>query len=86
MIDKKEEEDSTEYCESKEENQILITQEISSEKSSQNESNDQKDCNCIWACSYKSINLIWKDSKTPLNIFIHNHLPLKFNIFSILAY
>ena len=55
-----------------------MTQEISSEESSQDEdeSDDKKDCDGICACSYKSINLISKDSKTPLNIFIHNYVPL----------
>ena len=42
----------------------MITQEISSEESSpeEEESNDQKDCDEICACSYKSINLISKNS------------------------
>ena len=77
MIDK-ENEDSSENYESKEDNQILITQEISSEKSSQDgeESDDKKDCDGICACLYKSINLISKNSKTPLNIHIHNYVPL----------
>ena len=34
----------------------------------------KKDCDGICACSYKSINLISKNPKTPLNVFIHNHL------------
>ena len=77
MIDK-ENEDSSENYESEEDNQILITQEISSEESSQNEeeSVDQKDCDGICACSYKSINFISKNSKTPLNILIYNYVPL----------
>ena len=52
--------------------------EDSSEESSQEEeeSNDQKDCAGICASSYKSINLISKNSKTPLNILIRNHVPL----------
>ena len=85
----KENEDSSEDCESKEDNQILITQEISTEESSQDEdeSDDQEDCDGICACSYKSINLISKNSKAPLNIFIHNYgAHHKFNIFSILVY
>ena len=59
-------------------NQILITQEISSEESSQDEeeSNDKKYCDGIYACSYKSINLISKNPKFFLNILIRNHLPL----------
>ena len=36
----------------------------------------KKDCDGICACSYKSINLISKNSKTPLNIHIHNYVPL----------
>ena len=66
MIDK-ENEDSSEDYESKEDNQILITQEISSEESSQEEeeSDDKKYCDGIYACSYKSINLISKNPKTP---------------------
>ena len=77
MIDKKNE-DSSENYESEEDNQILITQEISSEESSQEEeeSDVQKDCDGICACSYKSIDLISKNSKTPLNILIRNHVPL----------
>ena len=77
MIDK-ENEDSSEYYELEENNQILITQEISSEESSQEEeeSDVQKDCDGICACSYKSIDLISKNSKTPLNILIRNHVPL----------
>ena len=64
MIDK-ENEDSSEDYESEKDNQILITQEISSEESSQDEeeSDNQKDCDSICACSYKSINLISKNSK-----------------------
>ena len=55
----------------------MITQEISSEESSQEkESDDKKNCDGICACSYKSIYLISKNPKTPLNILIHNHLPL----------
>ena len=72
----KENEDSSENYELEEEHQILITQELSSEVSSQDESDDKKDCVDFCACSYKSINLISKDSKPPLNIFIHNYLPL----------
>ena len=72
----KENEDSSENYELEEDNQILITQELSSEVSSQDELDDQKDCDDICACSYKSINLISKDSKPPLNIFIHNYLSL----------
>ena len=77
MIDKENEYSSEDY-ESEEDNQILITEEISSEESSQDEeeSDDKKDCDGICACSYKSINLISKDSKPPLNIFIHNYLSL----------
>ena len=77
MIDK-ENEDSSENYELEKDNQILITQEISSEESSQNEeeSVDQKDCDGICACSYKSINFISKNSKTPLNILIYNYVPL----------
>ena len=77
MIDK-ENEDSSENYESKEDNQILITQEISSEKSSQDgeESDDKKDSDGICACLYKSINLISKNSKTPLTILILNYAPL----------
>ena len=43
----------------------MITQEISSEESSQDdeESDDQKYCDGICACSYKSINLISKKFK-----------------------
>ena len=76
MIDK-ENEDSSENYESEEDNQILITQEILSKESSQDEeeSNDQTDCDGISACSYKSINMISKNSKT-LNILIHNYVPL----------
>ena len=71
----KEENDTTEYFESKEENQILITQETWSEESSQDESNNQKEYDRICACSYKSINFISKNLKNPLNIFIKkNHL------------
>ena len=64
MIDK-ENEDSSEEYELEEDNQILITQEISSEEFSQDEeeSDDKKDCDGICACSYKSINLISKNSK-----------------------
>ena len=77
MIDK-ENEDSSEEYELEEDNQILIIQEILSEELSQDEeeSDDKKDCDGICACSYKSINLISKNSKTPLNILIHNYLPL----------
>ena len=77
MIDK-ETEDPSENYELEEDNQILIIQEISSVESSQDEeeSDDQKDCDGICACSYKSINLISKNSKTPLNIHIHNYVPL----------
>ena len=63
MIDKENANSSEDY-ESKEDNQILITQEISSEESSQEEeSDDKKDCDGICACSYKSINLISKKFK-----------------------
>ena len=74
----KENEDSSEHYKSEVDNQILITQEISDKDSSQDEteSNDQNDCDGICACSYKSINLISKNLKTHLNIFIHNYLPL----------
>ena len=77
MIDK-ENEDSSENYESEEDNQILITQETLSEVSSQDEeeSDDKKDCDGICACSYKSINLISKNPKTPLNILINNYVPL----------
>ena len=77
MIDKENEESSENY-ESEEDNQILITQEISSEKSSQDEdeSDDKKDCDGICACSYKSINLVSKKFKTLLNILIRNYVPL----------
>ena len=51
MINK--EEDSTKYYELEEENQILITQEISSEESSQDELDDKKECDGICARSYK---------------------------------
>ena len=58
MIDKENEESSENY-DSEEDNQILITQEISSEESNlEEESDNQKDCDGICACSYKSINLI----------------------------
>ena len=45
----------------------MITQEISSEESSheEEESDDKKYCDGIYACSYKSINLISKNPKTP---------------------
>ena len=78
LIIDKENEYSNEDYESKEDNQILITQEISSEESNKEkeESDDQKNCDGICACSYKSINLISKNQKTHLNILIHNHLPL----------
>ena len=77
MIDK-ETEDPSENYELEEDNQILIIQEISSVESSQDEekSDDKKDCDGICECSYKSINLISKKSKTPLNILIHNYVPL----------
>ena len=76
LIIDKENEYSNEDYESKEDNQILITQEISSEESSLKEKSDnQKDCDGICACSYKSINLISKNSKTPLNILLRNHVP-----------
>ena len=79
----KENEDSSENYESEEDNQILITQEIYSEESSQDEEqlDDKKNCDGICACSYKSINLISKNSKTPLNIFIHNYLSLVNSIY-----
>ena len=72
----KENEDSSEDYESVEDNQILITQEISNKESSQDEteSDDQNDCDGICACSYKSINLISKNLKTHLNIFICNYV------------
>ena len=62
----------------KKDNQILITQEISSEQSSQDEdeSDDKKQCDGICACSYKSINLVSKNLKTLLNILIRNYVPL----------
>ena len=73
----KEDDDTTEDSESKEENQIL-TQEISSEESSQDGLDNKKEGNGICACSYKSINLISKEFKNPLNISIiqklNNHL------------
>ena len=77
MIDK-ENEDSSEDYGSEEDNQILIIQEILSEELSQDEeeSDDKKNYDDVCAYSYKSINLISKDSKTPLNIFIHNYVPL----------
>ena len=77
LIIDKENEYSNEDYESKEDNQILITQEISSEESNKEkeESDDQKNCDGICACSYKSINLISKNSKTPLNILLRNHVP-----------
>ena len=72
-----EEEDySIEYYEVEEENQMLIIQETSIEESSQDESENEKECDDICVCSYKSINLISKNSKTSSNIFIHNHLSL----------
>ena len=63
LIIDKENEYSNEDYESKEDNQILITQEISSEESNKEkeESDDQKNCDGICACSYKSINLISKN-------------------------
>ena len=48
------------------------------------ESDNQKNCDGICACSYKSINLISKNSKnskTPLNILIRNHVPLVNSIY-----
>ena len=83
----KENEDSSENYELEEDNQILITQELSSEVSSQDESDDQKDCDDICACSYKSINLISKKFKNSLK-YSYSQLcaPHKFNIFSILVY
>ena len=79
----KENEDSSEDYESVEDNQILITQEISNKESSQDEteSNDQNDCDGICACSYKSINLISKNLKTHLNIFICNYVSLLNSIY-----
>ena len=72
MIDKENEESSKNY-DSEEDNQILITQEISGEESSlEEESDNQKDCDGICACSYKSINVISKYSTTPFNIIIRN--------------
>ena len=74
MIDK-ENEESNENYESEEDNQILITQEISSEESSlEEESDTQKDCDGICACSYKSINVISKYSKS--HLIIRNYVPL----------
>ena len=77
MIDK-ENEESNENYESEEDNQILITQEISSEESSQDEkeSDDKRDCDGICACSYKSINVISKYLKTLFNSIIRNYVPL----------
>ena len=76
MIDKENEESSENY-DSEEDNQILITQEISSEKSSlEEESDNKKDCDGICACSYKSINVISKYSTTPFKIIIRNYVPL----------
>ena len=76
MIDKENEESSENY-DSEEDNQILITQEISGEESSlEEESDNQKDCDGICACSYKSINVISKYSTTPFNIIIRNYVPL----------
>ena len=76
MIDKENDESSENY-ESEEDNQILITQEISSEESSiEEESDNQKDCDGICACSYKPINVISKYSKTHFNIIIRNYIPL----------
>lgn len=61
MINKEEEEDTIECSEfEEEENQILVTQETSSEESSQNKSDNEKECDGICVCSYKSINLILK--------------------------
>ena len=72
-----EEEDySIEYYEVEEENQMLIIQETSIEESSQDESENEKECDDICVCSYKSINLISKNSKNPLNTLFHNYLPL----------
>ena len=63
-------------------NQILITQEISSEVSSQEkELDDKKNCDGICACSYKSINVISKYSKTNFNIIIRNYVPLMNSIY-----
>ena len=76
MIDKENEESSENY-DSEEDNQILITQEISSEESSlEEELDNQKDCDGICACSYKSINVISKYSKTHFNIIIRNYVLL----------
>ena len=75
MIKKNEE--SSENYDLEEDNQILITQEISSEESSlEEESDNKKDCDCICACSYKSINVISKYSKPPFNLIIRNYVPL----------
>ena len=72
-----EEEDySTEYYEAEEENQMLIIQEMSIEESNQDESENEKECDDICVCSYKSINLISKNSKNPLNTLFHNYMPL----------
>ena len=57
MINKEEVEDTTEYFESEEENQILLIQETSSEESSQNEFDNQNKCDGICAYLYKLINL-----------------------------
>ena len=89
LIVNKEYEDLSEEYKSEEDNQILITQEISSEESSQDEDelDDKKDCDGICACSYKSINLVSKNSKTPFKYFYSQLCaPHKFNIFSILVY
>ena len=76
MIDKENEESSENY-DLEEDNQILITQEISSEESSlEEESDNQKDCDGICACSYKSINVISKYSKPPFNLIIRNYVSL----------
>ena len=76
MIDKENEESSENY-DSEEDNQILITQEISSEESSlEEESDNKKDCDGICACSYKSINVISKYSKSSFNLIIRNYVSL----------
>ena len=81
MIDKENDESSENY-ELEEDNQILITQEISSEESSLEEESDyQKYCDGICACSYKSINVISKDSKTSFHFLIRNHVALMNSIY-----
>lgn len=61
MINKEEEKNTIECSESEEEeNQILVTQETSSEESTQDKSDNENECDGICVCSYKSINLILK--------------------------